>query len=184
MGDYNCRMQAPDDDHPSPWIFLWIALFIMFIGFVWAGIAYCVEGSEKAGQFGDAFGVINALFSSLAAAGAVYAVILQRTELKEARRSAFESAKAQADLVKLQATTAIFTDRVAYRDYLSREFAKHQEEAIKRDAFHRIFAKTEAEKEFDEQGIDLHRRWDRAVREVESLREIISQHGALSPDYD
>ena len=39
----------------------------------------------KRGQFGDVFGVVNALFSGLAFAGIIYTILLQREELREQR---------------------------------------------------------------------------------------------------
>jgi hypothetical protein len=43
---------------------------------------------EERGQFGDMFGAVNSLFSGLAMAGVVYAVVLQVHELREAREEA------------------------------------------------------------------------------------------------
>ncbi|MBI4881895.1 MAG: hypothetical protein HY812_19880 [Planctomycetes bacterium] len=40
----------------------------------------------RRGQFGDSFGGVNALFSGLAFAGVVYAIVLQRRELQQASR--------------------------------------------------------------------------------------------------
>lgn len=76
------------------------------------------ESGTAIGQFGDAFGMLNAIFSSIAAAGAVYAVILQgrelrlaRIEAKESRIEAAKSAKAQQDLVMLQGWIAVKADK-------------------------------------------------------------------------
>jgi ABC-type molybdate transport system permease subunit len=45
-------------------------------------VGYSFFGSwEERGQFGDLFGSVNALFSGLAFAGLIYAILLQRQEL-------------------------------------------------------------------------------------------------------
>ena len=58
--------------------------------FAWGALGFilvcCDPLHERAGQFGDFFGPLNVLFSSVAAGGAVYAVYLQTMELKEARK--------------------------------------------------------------------------------------------------
>lgn len=52
---------------------------------VWAGIPILVyislESWDKRGQFGDVFGSVNALFSGIAFAGLIYAILLQKEEL-------------------------------------------------------------------------------------------------------
>jgi hypothetical protein len=61
----------------------------------------------KPGEFGDKFGAINALFSGLAFAGVIYAILLQRLELelqreelKLTRDELHRSADAQAQAAK------------------------------------------------------------------------------------
>lgn len=75
----------------------------------------------EAGSFGDLFGSINALFSGLAFAGLVYAILLQRRELelqrlelqatreemKLARAEAERSASAQEATARLAAITTL-----------------------------------------------------------------------------
>src|SRR5215217_3068682 len=75
------------DDHTGLW--KWVAGIFLLALCLWSVCAFfgfkAVENgwSEKAGQFGDLFGTINALFACVAAVGAVTAVLLQRVELKE-----------------------------------------------------------------------------------------------------
>lgn len=69
---------------------------------------------SEAGQYGDSFGRVNALFSGLAFAGVVFAIILQtielryqREELEDTREELRKSADAQNQLVTLNALAAI-----------------------------------------------------------------------------
>lgn len=55
---------------------LWIANFI---------IGICFYNVEEAGQRGDMFGAVNALFSGMAFVGVFYAIMIQRNEIKIAR---------------------------------------------------------------------------------------------------
>ena len=69
------------------------------------------KGTETASQFGDAFGMVNALFTALAFGGVIYTVLLQRRELglqrleleltrDELKRSADAQEKSEAALRK------------------------------------------------------------------------------------
>src|SRR5262245_34267895 len=67
----------------------------------WAGTVLLVKTATERGQLGDLFGGVNALFSGLALAGMVTAVILQshesqlqREELKETREVHKETSEA------------------------------------------------------------------------------------------
>ena len=86
------------------------------IGFVviaiWGFSGYYLYGFADRGTFGDMFGAVNALFSGLAFAGVIYAVLLQRKELElqrneleltrtELKRSA-DAAQKQVDLINGQ----------------------------------------------------------------------------------
>ncbi len=84
---------------------LWVLLVIVFGVQVLAGLAIYfspLEDWSERGTFGDMFGAVNTLFSGLAFAGVIYAILLQRQELslqrKElelTRRELEKSAKAQ-----------------------------------------------------------------------------------------
>ncbi len=59
------------------------------IGFVvlcWIGLGFYASIQPEPGVFGDMFGFVNALFSGLAFAGLIYAIWLQRIELRLQRR--------------------------------------------------------------------------------------------------
>lgn len=80
------------------------------VGFV-AYISF--ESWEQRGAFGDMFGAVNALFSGLAFAGVIYAILLQtkelelqREELKLTREELTKSASAQSDQVILMKKAA------------------------------------------------------------------------------
>ena len=53
-------------------------------------------GPEDRGQFGDMFGAVNALFSGLAFAGVIWAIILQKQEL-ELQRKELEATRAELE---------------------------------------------------------------------------------------
>jgi len=62
-------------------IALFAAVTILWL-LTWGGLFDFIEKPEDRGVFGDMFGSINALFSGFAFAGVVYAILLQRIELK------------------------------------------------------------------------------------------------------
>jgi len=67
-------------------------LLLLFPGIVlaWAGawwlISSQISGWQTRGQFGDMFGAVNALFSGLAFAGVIIALVFQRRELELQRK--------------------------------------------------------------------------------------------------
>lgn len=71
-----------------------------------------IEYVERAGQFGDTFGWVNALFSSLAFAGILYTLSLQRSELKLQRvemRRARNEARKMADSTTRSALLSVLS---------------------------------------------------------------------------
>jgi len=56
---------------------------------------------ERAGQFGDSFGVITSLFNALAFAAVAVTVVLQNKELRETRKELKKQAQAAVDQVKI-----------------------------------------------------------------------------------
>lgn len=98
----------------------------------WAGVAavayFALPDWEKRGQFGDIFGAVNALFSGLAFAGLIFAILLQREDLElqrqelklttqELARSAEAQVQSEAAL-RAQATAAGQSSRLATINYL------------------------------------------------------------------
>lgn len=94
----------------------WLQVAV-FGWFCFGGIALLIHLSnlgEQLGQWGDSFGALNALFSSIAVIGAIYAVVLQQRELKLTReefagsRLAQEStAQSQERMARIQAYSAL-----------------------------------------------------------------------------
>ena len=60
-------------------------------------VSILIDDWNKRGQFGDMFGALNAFFSALALAGVIYAILLQRQDLKLQR----EELKLQREELKL-----------------------------------------------------------------------------------
>ena len=58
-----------------------ICIFLFIIGMIGTWI-----WTDKPNEFGDSAGVVNALFSALAFAGVIYAIILQKEELEDQRQ--------------------------------------------------------------------------------------------------
>ena len=92
----------------------------------------------RLGQFGDSFGAINALFSSVAVAGAVYAVILQQQELKltrqemrQARLAHQDSAASQGRMAAIQGSTALLDDLSREIQYLRKKREEHRSLALR-----------------------------------------------------
>lgn len=72
-----------------------------------------IKAPDNAGEFGDMFGVINALFSGLAFAGIIVAILMQRSELIMQRKE-LESTRAE-----LRATRLISgTNSIIFAQYL------------------------------------------------------------------
>jgi hypothetical protein len=59
-----------------PLLILLIVLLLMLINWLW------LKDMAERGTFGDMFGGVNALFSGLAFAGVIYAILLQRRDLE------------------------------------------------------------------------------------------------------
>ncbi len=61
-------------------------MLLIQAGLGWVIWRYVGASWTEKGQFGDMFGVVNALFSGLAFAGVIYAILLQRKELQLQRQ--------------------------------------------------------------------------------------------------
>lgn len=78
-------------------------------------------GHAAAGSFGDSFGYVNSLLSSLALAGAIAAIILQSMELRDQRKElkhSQETWKDQADALRIQSETMKAQTRVMHEQML------------------------------------------------------------------
>lgn len=95
----------------------------------WLFLEIAYKGHPTIGEFGDMFGATNALFSGLAFVGVIYAIILQRKELRLQRselRQTREEFKIQNDTLAKQRFENTFfqmielhheiVDKLSYRD--------------------------------------------------------------------
>ena len=80
-----------------------LLIFTVLCG-VYLGITMNIADPAEQGQFGDMFGLANALFSGLAFSGLIYTILLQRNELtlqreelRLTRQTLESSAKSQED---------------------------------------------------------------------------------------
>ncbi len=107
---------------------LTVGTVLLVTGLIWLGVGMLPrvwyprseQGFEQAAQFGDSYGYVNALLSSLALGGALAAIILQTIELRWQRKELQESqdvwreqtrqAEAQARQQELQAS--VMADQV------------------------------------------------------------------------
>lgn len=99
-------------------------VLIIFVIITWGLSGYALHGIENRGTFGDMFGAINSLFSGLAFAGVVYAILLQQKEIKlqkEELTLTREELKKTADAAEKQAN---FMEAQRKRDDLYRLIAK------------------------------------------------------------
>ena len=69
-----------------------VILFLLNMSLIWV-----VDNPDWRGTFGDQFGAVNALFSGLAFAGLIYAIILQRRDLQLQREDIALTRKEMAD---------------------------------------------------------------------------------------
>jgi len=104
-------------------VVLTVALILLVQVVAGLVIFWRIESWELRGQFGDMFGVVNALFSGLAFGGVIYAILLQREDLAlqreeltltraELRRSAEAQEKSERAL-SLQAEASTSSAKLA-----------------------------------------------------------------------
>lgn len=81
-------------------IVLWAVVLVLSLS-----TYYCTDASasSKWGQFGDAFGTVNALFSGLALLGVVAALLLQHKDTEVQSKSLAESARLQVIQARIAA---------------------------------------------------------------------------------
>jgi hypothetical protein len=78
-----------------------------------AGITLWYGDISKAGTFGDSFGAINALFSGIALALAVYSMILQQRQNAEFEQKTLSAMTQQAETIELIKTSLVQQANVA-----------------------------------------------------------------------
>ncbi len=103
-------MSEPKKSTHKPFLFILVGVVGLWL--LGAGVTHFspLSGTlEQRGAFGDSFGSINALFAGFAFAGVIYAILLQREELrlqrkelKMTREELSRSAKAQEAVSRTQ----------------------------------------------------------------------------------
>ncbi len=97
-----------------------------------------VNWTERLGQFGDTFGLVNALFTGLALIGLTYTVYLQREEMEENRESLHRERREQFLSARLNAV-------VALHDARERHIAESRE-AFQSDDYYAQTIRSEADR--------------------------------------
>ena len=119
-----------------------------------------IDSAER-GKFGDMFGVINALFSGLAFAGVIYAVLLQRKELECQR----EELRAQNTTLKKQNFENTFFQLLRLHNEITNsiEFAKLNNKAKGKRSFYLFYIElTDYYRALEEQGLNREDRINKA----------------------
>lgn len=97
-----------------------VVLLWLLLGFVWFA-SFSVE--REPGTFGDSFGMVNALFSGLAFAGVVLAIIIQIVELRVTWEEIEDSRIAQQRTAQQQAYAATVAAITSLNDMVRRQSA-------------------------------------------------------------
>lgn len=113
-------------------ISLLVVIFLVAVG--WAGYVWIItnfQPPEESAEFGDTFGAVNALFSSLALAGVVITIWMQQTELSHQKQ---ELRDTRQEFQIQRATNIIFKQL----ELLDRKFEKiQQKESLQ--GYHSLF---------------------------------------------
>jgi len=109
----------------------------------WALITRHLGNPSEAGTFGDMFGAVNALFSGLAFAGIILAILMQREELKLQRKELTQSTETQqAQERALLIAAQLDANLALLQDNNSNTIANElEQEPSKRTAFFTDFRK-------------------------------------------
>ena len=92
-------MNSPKNTETIEWRIPCLITAVVIL--IWIGSGFVLYKNTERGTFGDMFGAVNALFSGLAFAGVIYAILLQRKELSLQRRE-LELTRAELKGQKIQ----------------------------------------------------------------------------------
>ena len=131
----------------------WIILILIVVVSLWLLTPFIIKGViyseiDKAGQFGDMFGAINALFSGLALIGVIVAIFLQRRELDYTRMemvnqtTTFNRQRFQDSFFQLLKIQTNFVQN-------SEEYITGGQNIIPFNAFKQVITDFEQERKFD-----------------------------------
>jgi hypothetical protein len=125
-------------NHVTLMPFIWACVLIGGIWAVsWGLIVWGIEDWQDRGTFGDMFGAANCLFSGMALAGVVYAILLQRSQVllqvedleatREELRQTKEVHKSQVegadDHARTRSTLILLTDFFSFEHLRARDLA-------------------------------------------------------------
>jgi hypothetical protein len=100
-------MTENQTNDPDQWRLLKIAVVVALsfwvVNFAFGLVTSC---SEFGSRIGDSFGIVNALFSSVAVAGALYAVLLQQRQFANSKIDSERAAAQQRETAEIQAFSA------------------------------------------------------------------------------
>ena len=102
------ELRNGENSRQWPWVTGAAALILILWLSCWLLVPRYFPNMDQRGQFGDMFGVVNALFAGLAFAGIIWAIILQKNELELQRKELAETRKeiaGQTQQLKAQART-------------------------------------------------------------------------------
>lgn len=102
-------------------LLVWLAELAVSLG-VW--LADSPELSAKWGQFGDAFGMVNSLFSGVALLGAIMALALQRSDMEDSANAQREAAQSQIHQSRVAALAAVLTSKEFIVEHVRRRLAE------------------------------------------------------------
>ena len=116
----------------------WIAIFagagavVTILWLIsWALITRQLGNPMNPGPFGDMFGAVNSLFSGLAFAGIIVAILMQRQELKLQREELARSTKAQEAQERALVIAARLDANVALLERAGRQMETTRSTAIR-----------------------------------------------------
>jgi uncharacterized membrane protein YciS (DUF1049 family) len=112
-----------------------IIVLALWFSALWIGYAFFPSWQER-GQFGDLFGSVNALFSGLAFAGLIYAILLQRQELS-LQRAELKLQREEMAASRAELAAQVAVQKQALRVYIGQIRVSAQQariEAMKMDS--------------------------------------------------
>lgn len=107
---------------------LWLVVLAISL---WVFCRHGADASSRWGQFGDAFGVVNALFSGLALLGIVAALLMQREDIDlqlEEMRESVAAQKAAAEMQERRARIAALAEMLRACEVLADFYGKNEEQ--------------------------------------------------------
>lgn len=149
--------------HPGI-ISIGLLIVVLWVGVPWAVVHWIVPESNitHAGQMGDMFGVVNALFSGLAFAGIIVTLIMQRDEMRDQQKSSLKTAELMVSSAKITAQVAKF--QAVYQSYLKALEIKNNPDIQKDPGFYEAMGELGKElKQHEEQLDKLTEEMDQSV---------------------